>query len=337
MKKTDKIKNVVIQMSGKGERALWHIIEAKSPYSIATDVFFDSKEQAVNFANKKKYNIVENYEKTDKMKKFNPKSLIGRNVWKQSGATGVFKILEIKEVEPDNLKMEIGTNTYSMTVSYTMQDLIDLSKGKIIKDLELLKDFKTTKLKENKMKTGGYLDKENSDMVLNNNKQISHHTKELANAVNKNKNIPAWVVAKVNRSATDISDATHYLEGTKYKKGGGVEKNSKIAEFHKNFADGGQKTKIRSWYIKTYPKDNRGKYIDLSNTFEDLWNAIQNKENVYDVIVEGDSLIRERLFEKLSQIKGIKYIDIYNKWLDSDENEMANGGNLGTNYTIGGL
>jgi ribosomal protein L39E len=70
---------------------------------------------------------------------------------------------------------------------------------------------------------GGSLDKENSDMVLNNNKQISHHTKELANAVNKNKNIPAWVVAKVNRSATDISDATHYLEGAKYKKGGNLE------------------------------------------------------------------------------------------------------------------
>jgi ribosomal protein L39E len=60
-------------------------------------------------------------------------------------------------------------------------------------------------------------------MVLNNNKQISHHTKELANAVNKNKNIPAWVVAKINRSATDISDATHYLEGAKYKKGGNLE------------------------------------------------------------------------------------------------------------------
>ena len=76
---------------------------------------------------------------------------------------------------------------------------------------------------EDKYAKGGSLDNENSDMVLNNNKQISHHTKELANAVNKNKNIPAWVVAKINRSATDISDATHYLEGAKYKKGGNLE------------------------------------------------------------------------------------------------------------------
>jgi hypothetical protein len=61
--------------------------------------------------------------------------------------------------------------------------------------------------------------KENAEMVLNNNKQIAHHTKELESAV-KGKNVPAWVVAKVNRSATDLSDATHYLEGTKLAKGG---------------------------------------------------------------------------------------------------------------------
>jgi hypothetical protein len=61
-------------------------------------------------------------------------------------------------------------------------------------------------------KLGG-MERENAEMVLNNNKQISHHTQELASAV-KGKSVPAWVVAKVNRSATDLSDATHYLEGT---------------------------------------------------------------------------------------------------------------------------
>jgi prophage maintenance system killer protein len=93
------------------------------------------------------------------MKKFNPQSLIGRTVWKQSGASGVFKILKIKEVEPDNIKMEIGTDSYSMTVSYTMQDLIDLSKGKIIKDLELLKETKMAKggdVENTDWKVGGF-------------------------------------------------------------------------------------------------------------------------------------------------------------------------------------
>lgn len=66
---------------------------------------------------------------------------------------------------------------------------------------------------------GGSVERENTEMVLNNNKQISHHTKELASAV-KGKKVPAWVVAKVNRSASDLSDATHYLDGSKYAKGG---------------------------------------------------------------------------------------------------------------------
>lgn len=87
---------------------------------------------------------------------FDPQSLIGRQVWRQSGATGVFKIIEIKEVASDNLKMKIGTDTFSMTESFTIKDLIDLSKGKIVKDLELLK--------ETKMKKGGSV--ENTDWKI---------------------------------------------------------------------------------------------------------------------------------------------------------------------------
>ena len=69
--------------------------------------------------------------------------------------------------------------------------------------------------------------KENAEMVLNNNKQIAHHTKELANAV-KGKKVPAWVVAKVNRSATDLSDVTHYVEGTEMAKRGAKIKGYKL-------------------------------------------------------------------------------------------------------------
>ena len=70
---------------------------------------------------------------------------------------------------------------------------------------------------------------ENAEMVLNNNKQIAHHTKELASAV-KGKEVPAWVVAKVNRSASDLSDATHYLDGAKFGKGGAIGENVYIVD-----------------------------------------------------------------------------------------------------------
>ena len=67
-----------------------------------------------------------------------------------------------------------------------------------------------------------YPKNENALMVINNNKQIKHHTEELNNVVNSDTEVPAWVVAKVNRSASDLSDATHYLEGvnSKYANGG---------------------------------------------------------------------------------------------------------------------
>ena len=70
---------------------------------------------------------------------------------------------------------------------------------------------------------GIYEGNENALMVMNNNKQIKHHTQELGQAVNKDSEVPAWVVAKVNRSASDLSDATHYMDGVNsYAQGGGV-------------------------------------------------------------------------------------------------------------------
>jgi hypothetical protein len=96
---------------------------------------------------------------------------------------------------------------------------------------------------------GGGVDNENREMVLNNNKQIAHHTKEMSAAVRNSKYVPAWVVAKVNRSATDLSDATHYMEGEgeSYANGGGVG-NYKVNAFI--FNDDNQPKKEFYFYAK---------------------------------------------------------------------------------------
>jgi predicted ABC-type ATPase len=64
-----------------------------------------------------------------------------------------------------------------------------------------------------KMQTGGGVENENKEMVLNNAQQIEHHAEELENAAKKSKHVPAWVVAKVYNASSNISDATHYLDG----------------------------------------------------------------------------------------------------------------------------
>jgi hypothetical protein len=64
-----------------------------------------------------------------------------------------------------------------------------------------------------KFEKGGDVVNENLLMVANNNKQIAHHSEELSDILKTTEHVPAWVVAKVNRSASDLSDATHYLDG----------------------------------------------------------------------------------------------------------------------------
>jgi len=67
------------------------------------------------------------------------------------------------------------------------------------------------------MADGGVTEKEvvdsNAQMVLSNVKEVKHHAEELAQIVTKKSNIEAWVVAKIERASTDLSDVTHYLEG----------------------------------------------------------------------------------------------------------------------------
>jgi hypothetical protein len=66
------------------------------------------------------------------------------------------------------------------------------------------------------MEKGGISQKEvaesNAEMVLSKIKEVKHHAQELSNVVSKNSDIEAWVVAKIERASTDLSDITHYLE-----------------------------------------------------------------------------------------------------------------------------
>ena len=60
---------------------------------------------------------------------------------------------------------------------------------------------------------------------------------------------------------------------------------------------------IASWYQRNYPTDDLG--YRLSNvTFAELHDALREGRDIYKLIGVGDSLVRERLFEKLAQILG---------------------------------
>jgi len=72
---------------------------------------------------------------------------------------------------------------------------------------------------------------------------------------------------------------------------------------------------LKKWYIDTYPTDEMAEDINPKITFEDVFNTIDNYQNIYNLIGVCDSIIRERIFEELSILSGHTYEEIYNKWL----------------------
>jgi hypothetical protein len=105
-------------------------------------------------------------------------------------------------------------------------DAFMLEKRKLAAKKKLVNLMRILSGKDILMKKGGALGSENPQMVLNNNVQIMHHAEELKDAVNKSKNIPATVVAKVYDATKTLSDViTQYLDGENNMSEGGNIKN----------------------------------------------------------------------------------------------------------------
>ena len=71
------------------------------------------------------------------------------------------------------------------------------------------------------------IEKENNEMLRNQIKEAQHHSSELKAVVSTSTQVEPWVVAKMERATTDLSDIAHYLDGRKDMKmatGGPIEK-----------------------------------------------------------------------------------------------------------------
>ena len=102
-------------------------------------------------------------------------------------------------------------------------------------------DFIEKMYKRESYAKGGQID-ESTAMVLSQNKAIAHHTEELKKAISKNEKVEPWVIGKMQRATTDMSDVTHYFDGmTEYAKGGRLSMKSKynsVSEYA-NYAENG--------------------------------------------------------------------------------------------------
>jgi hypothetical protein len=69
---------------------------------------------------------------------------------------------------------------------------------------------------------------------------------------------------------------------------------------------------IKKWYTTTFPTDELGLEINPNATFLGL---IGNIGDVYEYIGVVDSIVRERLFERIAEIMECTYDEVYNLWM----------------------
>lgn len=81
------------------------------------------------------------------------------------------------------------------------------------------------------------------------------------------------------------------------------------------FHDATLDSNVKEWYMETYPTDELGAEIDGTLTFDEALSAMEGGKDIYDALGVGDSLVRERVFEGLSDATGKSYGEVYNLWL----------------------
>lgn len=67
--------------------------------------------------------------------------------------------------------------------------------------------------------------------------------------------------------------------------------------------------------MNEYPTDELGVEINDGITFGDLYRSLNNYHDVYSFLGVGDSIVRERCFERLSEVLNVDYDVIYKQWL----------------------
>lgn len=75
---------------------------------------------------------------------------------------------------------------------------------------------------------------------------------------------------------------------------------------------------VKEWYSTTFEVDNLSDEISEGVTFRDIMDCLEEHRDFYDCIGVADSVIRERVFQKLAEILNVEPIVVYYQWLKDD-------------------
>ena len=71
---------------------------------------------------------------------------------------------------------------------------------------------------------------------------------------------------------------------------------------------------IKEYYTNQFPTDDLGFELSDTATFEGLFKTLDSYGEMYYYIGIVDILIRERLFDRLAEVMGVPYHEVYNQW-----------------------
>lgn len=80
---------------------------------------------------------------------------------------------------------------------------------------------------------------------------------------------------------------------------------------------------LKNWYLTEFPDDVLGSEIYDNLTVEDVIQALLTGDDIYDTIGSVDSLVRERIFEKVASETEQTYNDIYECWCFDKSDEIT--------------
>ena len=182
------------------------------------------------------------------------------------------------------------------------------------------------------MKGGKIKKDESRDMIFSQLKQIHHHEKELQQIIAKDDNIEPWVIAKMARATSDLSDITHYEDGKTDKMGKGGQVDEDLVVFsvddekldtllHKNYHKNLDYITIKNDEYYTLNKrdfdrfidsgDFNGFDVDYENSEDAVVYVIENvdkKEKGGSIEDEKESLLNDNSFTKLLFNNEIKFL-----------------------------
>jgi hypothetical protein len=160
-------------------------------------------------------------------------------------------------------------------------------------------------------KKKGYDVYDNKRMLQNQANEVEHHSEELNAQVKLTKQVPAWVIAKMERATTDLSDITHYLDGENKMEDGGElgDSNVEIVALPKTdkFAIVSSKNVIRDFSGNPMKFDSINSAQDFADNIQPRYPYGQPKANA-GMILLASELYKQQQQQQQQQPQVVYYV-----------------------------